>query len=136
MLSITRKIKEMWPKDRVTLCLHIGMPKTGTKAIQRFLDTNREVLAACGIMYPKCDIPDFQHAAFVKSIVSKHFPRAKFNDAVDWFNPATYLDGVIEKCRQKGCEKILMSTEFFWAAPAMQSALSYHSVSAKKPGLP
>ncbi len=35
-----------------TLYLHIGMPKTGTTAIQGFFETNQEVLKQYGISYP------------------------------------------------------------------------------------
>jgi hypothetical protein len=35
-----------------TLYLHIGMPKTGTTAIQNFLTDNAEALKKYGICYP------------------------------------------------------------------------------------
>lgn len=35
-----------------TLLLHIGMPKTGTSALQKFLYDNREHLKECGWLYP------------------------------------------------------------------------------------
>ncbi len=35
-----------------TLYLHIGMPKTGTTAVQGFFETNQEVLKQYGISYP------------------------------------------------------------------------------------
>lgn len=132
--AITQKIKKICSKDELSLCLHIGMPKTGTTAIQHFLDQNREALALGGAFYPKCGIPDFQHAALVKSIVSNHYPWAKFNDAIDCFDPAAYLKRVIEECRQRNCSRVLMSSEFFWAAPAMQSDLPYHTMSYENLG--
>lgn len=36
-----------------TLYLHIGMPKTGTSSIQKFLSTNRSALGQYGYCYPK-----------------------------------------------------------------------------------
>lgn len=37
---------------RKTLYLHIGTPKTGSSAIQTFLEQNRETLRSKGIDYP------------------------------------------------------------------------------------
>ena len=127
--GIIPKIKNIMSYKKVSLCLHIGMPKTGTTAIQHFLNQNRQALISNGILYPKCGIPEFQHAALVKSIVSQHYPWAKFNDAIDHFDPAAYINEVVEESRQRQCTRVIMSSEFFWAAPAMQSDLPYHTVS-------
>ena len=131
---ITRKLKKIWPDDRVSLCLHIGMPKTGTTAIQHFLDQNREALRRNGTLYPTCGIPTFQHAALVKSIAEPRYPWVKFNAAIECFDPVAYVNRMFEECRQKECSRILLSSEFFWAAPAMQSDLSYHTVSEENLG--
>lgn len=39
-----------------TVYLHIGTMKTGTSALQRFLDENREHLKKQGVIYPKLDL--------------------------------------------------------------------------------
>ncbi|MEN8188901.1 MAG: hypothetical protein ABFS19_03575 [Thermodesulfobacteriota bacterium] len=121
----------MKPRSGVSLCLHIGMPKTGTTAVQHFLAYNRQPLSDSGILYPECGIPDFQHAAFVKSIVARHYPWTVCNNGTEHIEPKNYLNSVIDQCRERKCSRVIMSSEFFWAAPAMQSGPPYHRVTEK-----
>lgn len=116
------------PSSPLTLLLHIGLPKTGTTAIQHFLHHNREPLRSDQrIMYPECGIPVFQHAAFVKSMVNPMFPWAHFSDMIERVEPESYLAEIVEQCRVNRYRQVVMSSEFFWAAPAMQAGLEHHT---------
>ena len=133
--SIPSRIKRLLPNKRISLFLHIGMPKTGTTAIQNLMDNNRDLLSRkYGILYPACGIPSFQHAAFVKSIVAPRYNFAKFNKAIESFDPVEYVNRIVDQCRQQKCGRVLLSSEFFWAAPAMQSDLPYHAVNEENLG--
>ncbi len=52
-----------------TVYLHMGMPKTGTTALQQFFDKNRDVLEKKGFAYP---IMPFQYDA-ISLIRNAHF---------------------------------------------------------------
>ena len=133
--SFAERFKKRLSGSGVSLYLHIGMPKTGTTAIQHLLDQNREVLrSAYRMLYPECGVPAFQHAALVKSIVAPKYPWVKFNKAIESFDPVEYVDRIVDQCKKEQCTKVLLSSEFFWAAPAMQSELPYHSATEKNLG--
>jgi len=51
--------------------LHIGRSKTGTSSLQRFLHTNRDVLARCGVYYPKSGLRNIAHHEIARYFVSK-----------------------------------------------------------------
>lgn len=127
------KNHELFPgKSPLTLYLHIGLPKTGTTAIQHFLHQNRETLIQeQNVLYPECGIPVFQHAALVKSIVQPLFPWAHFSEMIETVNPGNYLREIVDRCEAACCNRVIISSEFFWAAPAMQSGLDYHEPTAK-----
>ena len=44
---------KIFPGQRKTVHLHIGLPKTGTTALQYFLDKNRDALQREGFLFPK-----------------------------------------------------------------------------------
>ena len=130
---IIKRIRELFSStdnDGVALDLHIGMPKTGTTAIQNFFAHNRTLLRdRFHILYPVCGVPANQHTALVKSMVAKKYDWAHFNAAIDAFDPVEYVGEVLRSCRQHRCRKVVMSSEFFWASPVMQAGLQYHSPS-------
>ena len=123
-----RKLLVTADQDGVSLDLHIGMPKTGTTAIQNFFAHNRNLLRdRYGILYPDCGVPANQHTALVKSMVAGKYDWAHFNAAIDAFDPEEYVCNVLRSCRQYRCRKVVMSSEYFWASPVMQAGLQYHA---------
>ena len=107
------------PADPVVY-LHIGMPKTGTTAIQRFLFENHALLLGKqGCLYPDHSLGWYQHVPLVKAIVMPIFPKAIFNKAIADIEEKQWLEGLARQYRQIQCSKIIVSTEFLWASPAM-----------------
>lgn len=124
---LTEPDKEMHTDGR-TLYLHIGMPKTGTSAIQNFLFNNRDVLARQGIYYPDSVLHWSQHVPIVKSIVSSRFKDARFNQWIPEIDLNNLIENLMKTCESENYNKVILSSEFFWAAPAMQSEPKYHEV--------
>lgn len=118
---ITNFIKSI-VKKAPSLTLHIGMPKTGSTALQHFLAHNRERLQQQKILYPECGVPICQHTALVKSIGMPFFDWVHFNKHIEQFNPQTYIDDILIQCRKRRCSNVILSSEFFWAAPVMQAS--------------
>ena len=112
--------------SKKSLVLHIGMPKTGTTAIQGFLAHNRNNLIQQKVLYPECGVPENQHTALVKSIASPLFDWAHFNKAIDQFDANQYLADVLRNCEINGIKKVILSSEYFWASPSMQAGPLYH----------
>lgn len=108
------------------LYLHVGLPKTGTTAIQQFLFHNREVLKQSGILYPDTALHWCQHVPLVKALISPRFSDAIFNEAVERIDAADWLNSVAADSLSNHWSTVILSSEFFWAAPAMQSPLEYH----------
>jgi len=107
--------------------LHIGMAKTGTTAIQRFLYENHSVLLEKqGCLYPDHSLGWYQHVPLVKAIVMPVFPQAIFNKAIPDIEVGDWLDGLTRQYDSINCHKIIVSSEFLWASPAMQTHLQYH----------
>jgi hypothetical protein len=109
-----------------SLVLHIGMPKTGTTAIQGFLAHNRKKLIQQKVLYPECGVPVNQHTALVKSIVSPLFDWVHFNQAIDQFDARNYVVDILAQCESNGCNQAILSSEYLWASPAMQAGPNYH----------
>ncbi|MCG6929457.1 MAG: hypothetical protein LJE64_02785 [Desulfofustis sp.] len=115
------------PAEEPTVYLHIGMPKTATTAIQRFLFQNRSIL----LEKQQCLYPDHalhwqQHVPLVKAIVRPVFPEAIFNKAIADITVEEWMAGLKMRSDAAHCRKIIISSEFFWAAPAMQTHLRFH----------
>ncbi|MBT8347218.1 MAG: hypothetical protein KJO28_13045 [Desulfofustis sp.] len=129
-MKLTRIFKPYSSKEK-SLVLHIGMPKTGTTAIQGFLAHNRKNLIQQKIFYPECGVPINQHTALVKSIASPLFDWVHFNDAIDQIDANQYVLDILRTCKTNGCNKVIVSSEYFWASPAMQSGPSHHTPSVE-----
>ncbi len=117
----------MLGSEGISLYLHIGMPKTGTTALQHFLDASRDdLMRTHGFFYPEGAVPTYQHVSLVKSMVAPVFNWAKFNDRIGSFDVDNYLKALISTCRLNRCDSVILSSEYFWAAPAMQAGLDHH----------
>ena len=112
--------------DRPALYLHIGLPKTGTSAIQNFFFRNRQILKKQGIVYPDFSLHWAQHVPVAKAIMAPLFPDAHFNPHIQPVAMESWYQALRHDCTTNNCSTVVISSEFFWAAPAMQSALSYH----------
>lgn len=99
-------------ENLIKLFIHIGQPKTGTSAIQSFLNYNREHLANNhSVLYPNLKSVDFamglqhNHAPF--------FMNAKVNNKID--ECLETLNNCHKYCLNNGIDKIVLSNEgFFW----------------------
>lgn len=113
--------------DGLTLDLHIGMPKTGTTAIQSFLYHNRDALIReQGINFPVSALHWFQQVPLVKSIAESRFEFARFNPAIASVDLKEWQEDLTQDCLENNCSRVIVSSEFFWAVPAMQAPLEYH----------
>jgi hypothetical protein len=57
------------------LILHLGIAKTGTTTIQRFLRENPDILAAAGIVYPRLGVDLTNHPAFRRSAFTSYLQK-------------------------------------------------------------
>jgi hypothetical protein len=85
------------------LILHIGTPKTGTTAVQRFLYANRQLLAEYGIHYATPP-HNLGHANSVANALSTGNSRAV----------QTFLARHVKCARRRGADTILISAENFY----------------------
>jgi hypothetical protein len=92
-----------------SLVLHIGPHKTGTTAIQRFCDRNRDRLAKAGFWYPRSGSASAQHMLLPACHISSHR-----------CIPAALLGGCPEEIVGSIAAEVprgltpLMSSEVFW----------------------
>lgn len=86
------------------LILHIGTPKTGTTAVQRFLYANRQPLAAYGFHYATPPHGS-EHANAVANALSTGDSRAV----------QKFLARHVKSARRRGANTILISAENFYA---------------------
>ncbi len=109
------------------LILHVGLPKTGTTAIQRFLFNNRKLLKdQFGVFYPENALHWHQHVPLAKALISSQFKEAHFNNLIPVIDSKKWLEETISTCQRESYGTVVLSSEFFWAAPAMQLGLEYH----------
>lgn len=88
--------------------IHIGPPKTGTSAIQKWLKDNAELLSKNGIFYP-------QHSEDSNGISSGNF-LSVFEPFEDDYRFCTArLETVIADVVAAGCHTLLLSSEYFFS---------------------
>lgn len=86
--------------------LHIGMPKTGTTAIQKFCEDNREFLAAHDISYPEVETEP-KHICLDRA--GNAFKLLANNGTVE--KTVKRVVGIINHQKE---DNIILSTEVFW----------------------
>ncbi len=94
-----------------TCILHIGAPKTGSTALEKFLANNAQILSKNGWKYPTINIRGFGHHDLAY-LVSSGYP--------DWATPQTKtLDELQQDLAEavKDKEKIILSSEIFYLQP-------------------
>lgn len=94
--------------------LHIGMPKTGTTSIQRFMYSNRRKLARFGYFYP--DFDDFQHIALVRKLAREAGSKVPFPGKGEVGEHARFLDLVAKQ--PLPLHTSIVSSENFFQRPA------------------
>lgn len=106
----------MSTKD-TTIVIHIGLHKTGTSSIQKFLHVNQEALLEQGILYPEAgrrkeeNGRQHKHHLFLAwSIVRRYAQKYNIELCDHWW---TELRKEIES---KSPRRVILSSEFFWWA--------------------
>jgi hypothetical protein len=92
------------------LVIHIGLHKTGTTAVQKFLASQRELLLQHGVLYPTAGTFNDQHALFPGCFLRKH----PFLDKVKRsFDLDDYLTPFRDEVRTECCSLCIISSEVF-----------------------
>lgn len=87
------------------LYLHVGLPKTATTSIQRFLLDNREALIAAGILYPKAGLQRLAHHPLGQLFNNRHLDWVKEIDGDELYRTLR------AEMEETGCDTVIMSTE-------------------------
>lgn len=101
--------------------LHIGAPKTGSSAIQRFLNAHRDVLRRNGFHYPQHRVTGNGISAGHSSL-TKACHQRRYQDARTIFN--TWLG----EARQQGLALLLSSEPFINLAQALATVIGGRAV--------
>ena len=110
-MQLLRKSRK--PAKRGTLWLHIGMDKTGTSAIQKFLQLNRRTLYdKSGVWYPRSgQWRDHSHHSFAFSILE-----------MGGYTPTSLPDLMTAAIReQEEASDFLLSSECLFTAPSSEN---------------
>lgn len=91
------------------LNLHIGYNKTGTTAIQSFLNGNRERLLANGILYPATGVYDNAHYSFSQFFMGQ--PSSDEVRAGDQF-----IENLADEIAKSGADEVIISSEYLMQA--------------------
>ncbi len=93
--------------NTVNLIIHIGPPKTGTSAIQKWLKDNTDLLRAHGIFYP-------QHKEDSNGISSGNFLSVFDPLKGDYKLNLKRIEELKNKTAANNCHTLLLSSEFFF----------------------
>ena len=85
---------------RKEIFLHIGFPKTGTSAIQKFLSTNKKTFENAGVLYPNSGLTEYAgHVGLARAAQMKAL------------KPFEILMSEIES---SPCQTVVISSEYFF----------------------
>ena len=87
--------------------IHIGPPKSGTSAIQKWLNEHREYLLTNGVYYPEHEVDE--NGVSSGNLLSLFSP-----DEGDFVLDKKKLTDTLEKFSASGAQKLLLSSEFFF----------------------
>ncbi|MEG3766281.1 hypothetical protein [Alteromonas sp. 14N.309.X.WAT.G.H12] len=90
------------------LIIHVGPPKSGTSAIQKWLSENRDLLVQQGFFYPKHNVDD---NGVSSGNVFEVFEEQKDKSLTI---STRKVDALFDVFRQSGCHTLLLSSEFFF----------------------
>lgn len=109
-----------------TVILHVGMDKTGSTSIQRFLSAARSTLLRQGVLYPTISSIDYgffsDHEALCALLVSEDFwesPNAgRFSHHEEaFFFASEWVSVIKEQIAQGNIKNLLLSSEAFYSLP-------------------
>jgi len=103
---------------RKEIFLHIGFPKTGTSAIQKFLSTNKKKFENAGVLYPNSGLTEYAgHVGLARAAQMKAL------------NPFKIL---ISEIDASPCQKVVISSEYFFMLEPKKIEFLYEKLSQYK----
>lgn len=90
--------------------LHIGPPKTGTSVLQNWFNTNQDLLAKHGVLYPEHNVDKNGVSSGNKDL----FLDKCDTSGVTIFNSTKY-QLLLDKFNKGKCNRLLLSSEFFFS---------------------
>lgn len=106
---------------RPRLLLHLGTHKTGTTALQFFLQQQRETLRKQGILYPMVGGDDLAHLSLQKAV-------GRANRQGDTHSLKTYLRQLQQLIDETAPSLVVLSSEHFFAMPQEWVKTLLHAV--------
>ncbi len=111
----------MTQSQRPRVWLHIGMPKTGSSALQAVLFDKKELLRSHGYLYPnfskrkRLRARDMQHVAIARMLARRAGSTAKFPKAGCYPPQHRFVDYLTAEAPD--CHSVILSTEYLFQRP-------------------
>ncbi|GAB4236494.1 MAG: hypothetical protein Kow00109_10060 [Acidobacteriota bacterium] len=104
-----------------TTWFHIGLPKTGSSALQRFLTINEEALRAHGVLYPRSGRLYHCHTLLARELVGAPCPpvpaQLRRFAPVEGQDQASFWDCLAAEIAGASCPDVVVSSEAFYSCP-------------------
>lgn len=110
------------PRLKPTVYLHIGMPKTGSSALQHFCQVNQPALSERGCLYPVSGRGRFDHHSQFRFAAAGwdygfYYLFLKWKGFPDWYGRSPGIDesrvSLFEEIEQTRATSVLLSSEWF-----------------------